>query len=298
VSRAAVTLQPRQVDTPSTARKGRRAPRQHGTLAMAAPGRGGCTCAPCADAYSRYNRRNAKQRAAGLVQLVPADRARTHVRQLLAAGVEVHEVERRSGVHRTAIRVLLGTFPGRKPSRRIRPETEARLLAVHPAIRPVTGATVDGTGTRRRLQALMANGWTAGELAQRLGASSPNLQIAKRARVRGATAIAVRRLYTELENTPGPSQRAATYWRGRGYLPPAYWDTDTIDDPAAEPEAREYDEHGALLRDLTAWRVDECDRLHRQGLDPGQIAERLGCTRRQARRALAAVRDDTQERAS
>lgn len=272
-----------------------RQPRQHGTLAMGAKDRGGCTCSPCAEAVRTYARRNAKMRAAGLVQLVDAGPARDHLTALLRAGLEVHEIEKRSGVHRTAIRCILGEFPGRKQSERIRPKTEAQLLAVRPVVgKAVPGATVDGTGTRRRLQALMANGWPAKELARRLGAG-PNtaaLQIAKRARVRGTTAAAVKRLYAELEHVEGPSHNTRGWARSRGYLPPAFWDTDTIDDPTHEPEAREYDDQGRLVRDLSAWRIDEAERLHRAGKTAVEIAELLDCTLRQARRALTKARSE------
>lgn len=265
--------------------------RRHGTLAMGAKDRGGCTCPPCVEAVKRYSCRNRKMREAGLVQLVDAGPARDHLTALRRAGLDVHEIEKRSGVHRTAIRCVIGDFPGRKQSQRIRPKTEAQILAVRPILgRPVPGATVDGTGTRRRLQALMASGWPAKELARRLGATTPALQVGKRARVRGATAIAVTALYRELEHVEGPSHYTRGWARNRGYLPPAFWDTETIDDPTYEPEAREYNGKGELVRDLSAWRVDEAERLHATGRTVDEIAGLLLCTPRQARRALAKAR--------
>lgn len=131
-----------------------RLPRQHGTLAMYR--RSGCTCGACRDAGRRYARRNTKMRALGTVALIPADTARQHVRKLLAAGLTVHQIEARSGIHRTATRVLIGDFPNRAPSQRIRPGTA------------VGAATVDATGTRRRLHAQLAAGYPAGDLARRL----------------------------------------------------------------------------------------------------------------------------------
>lgn len=97
-------------------------------------------------------------------------------------------------------------------------------------------AWVDATGTMRRLQALMANGWTSGELTRRLGQrSSHGLQIGKFGRVHRDTAAKVAALYGELEHIEGPSQRARALYRNRGYLPPGAWDAATIDDPAANP---------------------------------------------------------------
>jgi hypothetical protein len=61
-------------------------------------------------------------------------------------------------------------------------------------------------------------------------------------RVRASTARAVAELYAELESTPGPSRRVAVTAPARGYLAPAWWDVDTIDDPDARPVGvREYE---------------------------------------------------------
>jgi DNA-binding CsgD family transcriptional regulator len=251
--------------------------------------RGGCDCHECIEAGRRYSRRNAKMRARGTVQLVPAAPARTHVLALLQAGMTIRQVEARSGVHRTAIRVLVGDFPNRRPSHRVRPATAAALLAVPGETHvPVGTATVDATGTRRRLQALLALGYTGNDLARRLGCSTPTLQIARQCRVRAATARAVRALYEELENIPGPSSRARTYYRSCGYLTPAWWDPDTIDNPAVEPEGiRTYAADGCtLIDDVTAPRSARIDLMARRGLDPAAIAVALQLPRRYVYRDL------------
>lgn len=252
--------------------------------------RGGCDCAPCMEAARLYERHRSKLRILGRPAYIDPAATRRHVQALLAAGMTVNEVEQHSGVHRTGIRVMLGTYPGRPASKGIRPATAAKLLAVRPSIgtpTPTLSGTVDGTGTRRRLQASLANGWPATTLAVELG-TGPRLQIARAARVRAATAAAVRDLYDRIGDKPGPSPKTATYWRGRGYLPPAWWDDDTIDDPTAEPDGlREYDGRGRLLVDHSAWRVDRVLWLADQGHDPAAIADALGITTKLVRRDLA-----------
>jgi len=159
-----------------------RKPYKHGTLTMRTWGE--CRtdpCDACREVGNAYSRRNVKMRELGIVQLVDAERARQHVRRLLRAGMTVRQVEGASGVHRTAIRVLIGDYPNRKPSRRIRPSTEKALLAVRVRVyEPVGTATMDGAGTRRRLQALMAIGWPSRYLARRLGCGpKTRLQVAR-----------------------------------------------------------------------------------------------------------------------
>lgn len=104
---------------------------------------------------------------------------------------------------------------------------------------------VDPTGTVRRLRALAAIGYTAADLSRRLGmgdaACVRQIWEGKRAKTTRRIADAVRDLYAELEHTPGPSRLGKTKALHRGWLPPAWWDVDTIDDPAADPAAPDLD---------------------------------------------------------
>lgn len=279
----------------------KRGPRQHGTVAMYR--RGGCDCTECVEAARRSNRRNSKLRAMGRSALVDAAPVREHVQRLIQGGMTPRQIEDVSGVHRTAIRVLLGDFPNRKQSQRVRPDTARALMSVRSTRPVVNTAMIDATGTRRRLQALLAIGYTSRDLARRLGASGSStsgLQIAKRSVVRADTARAVAELYRELENTPGPSRRAETANRARGYLPPAWWDEDTIDDPAVEPGGlRTYVDRAPVQRrkhsppsgpvfvdDVSAPRTARVSRMAGLGFTPQQIAERTGIPLRYVRRDL------------
>jgi hypothetical protein len=213
----------------------------------------------------------------------------------------VRQVEAASGVHRTAIRVMLGDFPGRKRSEQIRPATEHALLQVRVSLGPLSvgDATVDAVGTRRRLEALQAIGYSGRVLAQRLGSSPTSpLQIARRSRVRAATARAVAELYAELENTPGPSRRVAIAAQARGFLAPAWWDADTIDDPDARligaggPMQDAFQtERAGLVRvidNVTLPRLARIQRLESHGLTRREIADRLGIPVRYVNRDLLA----------
>jgi hypothetical protein len=265
----------------------RAAPRPHGTNAKRTKER--CDCEPCCEAGRRYERHRSKLRIMGRVAYVDAGAAREHVQALLRGGMTVRQVEAASGVDRTSIRVMLGGFPGRKASKRIRPATAAALLSVlADPYEPVGDATVDGAGTRRRLQALLANGYTGRDLTRRLGSGPATkvVQVGRSGRVRADTARRVRELYEQLEHTEGPSSRAQIYYRGLGFLPPAWWDPDTIDDPAAEPEGLRSYRSGDLLDDVSAPRVERVARMAARGLDVDQIAAVIGCEVRYVRRDL------------
>jgi hypothetical protein len=131
-----------------------------------------CRCRPCVDAVTSYERTRTRQTAYGRWQpYVDASPARQHVEELRAAGMGLKLIARHSGVAHGALAKLIYGDAQRRlaPSKRIRPETERKILAVQATI-DTLGATVhvDATGTRRRLQALVAVGWSQSQLARRL----------------------------------------------------------------------------------------------------------------------------------
>jgi hypothetical protein len=101
----------------------------------------------------------------------------------------------------------------------------------------------DPTGTTRRLQALMAIGYTQAALcrAMQLNASHLNRLINGHLgyKVNAGTAAKVKDVYRQLSMTPGPHDRARRFAKARGWAPPLAWDEDTIDDPAAKPDLGE-----------------------------------------------------------
>lgn len=95
-------------------------------------------------------------------------------------------------------------------------------------------------GTRRRLHALTAVGWSAHALAERLGVTQGVVAAlsTRTKRVHPSTAAAVRRLYDDLWDQTPPaagSERARRYAAAQGWPPPMAWDDDDLDDPAATP---------------------------------------------------------------
>lgn len=103
-------------------------------------------------------------------------------------------------------------------------------------------ATIDGSGTRRRLQALTVMGWSPPELALRLGMNEQSVLRLRNSstarRVLPATYGAVRDLYDQLWNRRSPglhSQRLTNLALRKGWHPPLAWDDDEIDNPAAKP---------------------------------------------------------------
>lgn len=98
---------------------------------------------------------------------------------------------------------------------------------------------VDPTGTRRRLQALAAIGWSPHLLARELGFTATNavrhLMRTGRGKINTRTAEAVRHLYDRLSMTPGPSTRARNHARRAGWAPPLAWDDHDLDNPTPNP---------------------------------------------------------------
>ena len=248
-----------------------RARHRHGTYE--ARKRDGCGCEPCMQAGRRYAKRQSHLSRTGRSNLVDAQPARDHVRQLLKAGLTLGQIEQRSGVHRTGLRHLVGTgSDGRAPAARVRRDTAARLLAVASAkVGEETNGLVDPAGTRRRLQALVATGWTQSALARRLGilpANLPKIVHGGRPAIRVATRDAVRALYDELWDQPPPTLTPAerrartialTFAAVKGWPPPMAWDDDLIDDPAAQPAGKPWtypftpDTTGADGSKITSW---------------------------------------------
>jgi transcriptional regulator with XRE-family HTH domain len=274
----------------------------HGTRAAKVLDR--CHCRPCRDAAAAAERVRERAILYGRWEpYVDAQPARDHIRALMAAGVGLKRIVVLSGVSQGGLWKLVygkrqadGT---QKPSARIRPDTAARILAVQPSIDALAGgAVIDPTGTARRLQALVAQGWSQSKLAVRLGIDPTNFTPIIRAdrHVTAHTARAAADLYDRLADTPPPednqrdriaASRARNHAEEHGWLRPAWWDEDTIDDPLARPDGLyEYDDRGRLLVDRTAHRDDRVGWLVDQGHGVADVARLLGISQRLVRRSL------------
>lgn len=158
--------------------------------------------------------------------------------------------------------------------RRARNDDEARRRKY----RQVLGITrtLDATGTRRRIQALLALGWPSLEIARRCGWTTGEavLETAQRSYVHSATAAAIASVYDDLCVTPGPSDQTRSRSARKGYHLPSVW--LDIDDPDEQPDPGyvPYSRNGIPSEDLLA----EFDWLVDGGVSRYQAARQLGVT--------------------
>lgn len=217
-----------------------------------------CRCRPCAGAHKAYETKRVRGHAYGRWNgLIDAQPARDHVLALMASGVGLKRIVIVSGISQGVLwKLVYGkrrADGSRVPSVRVRPETAQRLLALElsPALL-AAGAKVCGVGTRRRLQALVALGWSISELGRRVGITNIHNTVHGKngGTVLASNARAVRELYDRLWATPPPqdthrqrisASRARNYALEFQWPRPLAWDDETIDDPFVGPELGEVD---------------------------------------------------------
>lgn len=248
-----------------------------------------CRCRPCCDAASTYNRGLSKRNAYGRSNLVDADPVRDHIKTLGEAGIGLKTITRHTGINGGVLCKLIYGVPetGRRPSRKIKKTNAAKILALDPRDPSLIagGARIDSTGTSRRLQALVAMGWSQSKLARQLGLTPTNFcPLVNGTRpTTAARARAVRDLYDRLWNATPPRQdkgdkvaytRARRHAQAHGWAPPLAWDDDTIDDPAATPDLGEavdiHASHRRLHLEDLEWLATE------HHLTIGQACDRFG----------------------
>lgn len=224
-------------------------PHEHGTRTAYVKDR--CRCPQCRAANTAASNAAHRERIYGRWQpFVDAAPVRRHIESLRAAGIGIDQIAKLAGISRSHVRDLVYPGRGRPSIRRVRPETARRLLALEAA--PANRAArshIDATGTRRRLQALVAVGWGFGRLAEELRRDPSNLKrTASSAAVTAATAAEVSALFDRLWDVHPPAgsraQRIATeaaraYARSRGWLPPMAWD-DIDTDPDPDPKRPDF----------------------------------------------------------
>lgn len=284
-----------------------------------------CRCGECRQANAAVERERRREIAYGRWQpFVDAEPTRQHLRALSERGIGLRRAAQLSGVPYTTLAQLVhgASSTGSRPSRQIRQDTASNVLALSlDGVTPAAGARVEATGTRRRIHALVAIGWTIKAIADLLGRDVASVRhTLRRDSVTAATAAATAELYERLwdslpdESTPPrrtAAAKARTMARRNGWLPAMAWDDiddDPQPDPAAptEPAATEDDQSDELDIDIVMDRVaagipiqlkpgrsrDEViARLTHHGLSLPEIAELLDVTtrtisrRRRARRA-------------
>ncbi len=254
----------------------------------------------CRPANAAYERARYRLQAYGRWEpYTGAQPPRTHVRHLMEAGIGVPRIAELAGVpYPTLCNLLYGSpSQGVLPPARIRTATAAKILAVSPgetALAP--GALVDATGTRRRVQALIALGHSEKTLAPMIPMAPEHLRRIARGHstVSARTARAVRALYDRMWDQSPPRATAAqrataskcrARAEGKGWVPPLVWDDDTIDDPSAQPASGWRRSRFRRAEDLAA----EAAELAELRYTRTQAAERIGVQRGTLGKALARV---------
>ncbi|MFV8173753.1 hypothetical protein [Mycolicibacterium peregrinum] len=147
---------------------------------------------------------------------------------------------------------------------------------------------MDGTGTSRRIQALVAMGWPQSLIAAELGtAQTAVAAMALREKVTAERAIAVRELFGRWAMTPGPSNVSRQRARAKGWVTILGW--NDIDDPNEIPDLgvdakvsfpdkyKELRYHVGLpneqIADVMGIELESLERqLHRYDLFKGRVA--------------------------
>ncbi|MGW7597291.1 hypothetical protein [Streptomyces antimycoticus] len=249
-----------------------------------------CRRPDCVERYRARERERNQQKAAGTyTRFIDAAPVRAHVKTLIAAGATPFGIATRAEVSDNAVRLLLPPAPGsrRTPIRhRVCADNARKILAV--TVEDVTRPYVDATGTVRRIQALIADGWPMTHLAEPLGLYTKYVwQLLKRAdtdsnvQVLATTARRVTEAHEKLRHQrptqKGVPRRAVAQARRlaaqRRWAPTSYWAeyADVIDDPDFAPEYKAT--RGELLATEARWFMDTA------GLTHDETADRLGVTR-------------------
>jgi plasmid maintenance system antidote protein VapI len=194
-----------------------------------------CRCDACRARSARTARELARKKRAGFEAFVPLGPLVNHMLELFAAGMTQNDIATQSGVSAVTIgRIMRG-----KQSR-VYFSTSRAILGVKPRESVRSGGVIDGTGTRRRLGALTALGYTTTELSALLGRKRGAVSLILHSQcVTPATRDAVKGLYDDLSMTVPPetvsAKRSRTFARKNGHHPPLAWDDASIDDPNATP---------------------------------------------------------------
>lgn len=208
------------------------------------------------------NRKRRKMRELGIPAMVPKDVAVERIKllhdQYAMTFKQIAEAVPES-MDPLSPSTVSDLYRGRRssgPIGEIPRRTQDRVLAVPiPALPLTSGANVDPTGTRRRLQALCCVGFGSRFVAEYLGHADWNFiwRITRGEKTSGhnckavfaSTRDTIAELYEKLKDAdpldfPGSYPigvgKTRAQARRNGYAPPHCWDEDTIDDPAAIPE--------------------------------------------------------------
>ncbi|MGW5636671.1 hypothetical protein [Streptomyces sp. NPDC003832] len=215
-----------------------------------------CRLPECVDRYRQWNRNRISAKRAGQWQPhVDAEPVRHHLRALEQHGISIRQAATLAGIGASSLHPLF-TRPIRHT---VRPEIANAVLAIDPT--QVTPTRIDATGTARRIQALVADGWPMAHLADHLGVYRSYVHALIRRHENGqlilaSTAASVADGYEQLAGkrparhgiSPRLIKQARNMAADRRWPPTAYWvdRLDVIDDAHFAPE------YGIRKRELIA----------------------------------------------
>lgn len=197
-------------------------------------------------AHNRWARRRRRLIAMGQWEpFVDAEPIRQRVRALNQTGMPTNALALRLGLPESALEHLMWKRDG-VASKDVRRETAEAVMGYWPTLEDFpANSLIDGTGVRRRVQALMTLGWTRRALASKAGISERSLSRAlHKGRVTAELTRQVSSVYDLLwmrgpasdEVSPLAAHRARVHAANSGFAGPLAWDDDTIDDPSALPQ--------------------------------------------------------------
>ncbi len=218
-------------DQPGTPNDGcghKRARHRHGTHACYVLDL--CRCDECRAAHTRYEKQRLRWVAGVLAPpMVDAAPVRAHIRRLMSAGMGLDTVAARAGVGHTTLGAIVYGRADR-PTRRVRREVAARILAVIPDL--ADGAKVPAGEAWRIVSELVARGWTRAAIGRRIhGPHAMSLQLG----AREVTAGNLRTLRALLRE-PVPPRRTRYGDRPARGRPPRPVPATTPGVPEVEPE--------------------------------------------------------------
>ena len=236
---------------------------------------------------------------------VDAAPVRAHLARLADQGIGFKRVADLTGLPADSVRVIVAGRRGSGPRsgqlpQRVRHLTAQQILAVR--ISDDSCAVVDATGARRRVQALIVNGWSQTKLAERAGVSPRQFgRVLRQSTVRATTHGAIEALFDQLWNVAPPqatehdraaAERCRSYARTLGWLPPLAWDDIDTDAAPAGAETVYLDEVAVDL--AVAGEKPPLSKLERisavlvlnrdRHLSDGEIANVLGICKDQIQR--------------
>ena len=226
-------------------------------------------CNPC---YQKL-KRSEMRRGTWQSDWVDAGIVRKHLERLMLTGLTEYQIGSIAGVDPRGLRRLT---QGRT-HQQIKSDTAKAVLAVPIPDEPVYHVVasrktyVSSLGTQRRLQSLVAYGYTRTYLAKRVHMDRANLcKTMVRSRVTAETARRIEELFNELQFMPGPSRIAKSEGRKRGWSIPFNWDEDELDSlEYLNPELKY-----AVEKPLT--QREQVKELRYLGFGTNEIAMRLG----------------------